>query len=253
MQPRVAGDLPPGSLDPREAAGCRGRSHVCPSPSAPPQHLALPRAAPLCLSSPVSSQAGASQRCPRAHSPLPCGTLPPWTYQELVADSEPPHCRCSWRAGTAPPASPGHRPGVNVQPRRPLPGHRCVTGWVWIPAACPGSWGSGMCPPCAGMRGQASPSSQVLGGRWLSPLLHPSYRLEPSREPRGHEVPLFWHHRGRSCRVALCNTTVAMVVATANTCVVGVTLAGHQAPAKASLTALHSWAEQRKYSNMFMS
>lgn len=166
------------------AAGARSTCAQHPlHPSSPQLSTGEP---PLCL----SSLAGASRHGPRAHSSLPCGTLSRWTYQELVADSEPPHCRCFWGAGSAPPGSPGRRPGVNVQPRRPLPGHRCVTGRVWMPAACPGSWGSGMCMEL-GCVGRHPPPARCLvaGGCHLFCTLAVVWNQAGS--PRARGCPCF--------------------------------------------------------------
>lgn len=92
-----AREIYPGVLGSSGGSGCRGRSHLCPSSPAPPQPLTLypgqtPSVCPSWL--------------------LPPSAVPRRTYQELVADSEPPHCRCFWGAGTVPPGSPGHRPGL---------------------------------------------------------------------------------------------------------------------------------------------
>lgn len=222
MQPGGTGNLPLGCQDPREAVGCRGRSRVCPSPPAPPQPLGLPRAAPLCLSSPVSSLVGASQRCPRAHSSLSRGALPRWTYQELVVVSEPPHCSCFWGAGTAPPGSLDTAPGLMFSRAGPslATGAWQVGCGCQRSAAAPG--GPERVPPARCWGAWAGIPLQT--GAWW-PAAVTSFaagcHLKPSREPRGQGLPLFWHRQGRSCRVALCNTAVAMIVATANTCVVG--------------------------------
>lgn len=197
-----AGDLPRGAWILGRQRLQRQISLVPIIPRTSPAPHTLPRADPLCL----SILALASQRCPTTDLPGAGSGLGAPSLQVFLG---------CWDCATREPWTP---PGVNVQPRRPLPGHRCVIGWVWMPAACPSSWGSRTCPPCTVL---AAPSSQVLGGWWLSPLSHPGCRLDSSGEPRGQGLPLFWHHPGKSCRVAFCNTTIAMVVATANTCVVG--------------------------------
>lgn len=176
----AAREIYPGVPGSSGGSGCRGRSHLCPSPPAPPQPLTLPSADPLCLSvHPGWCLPALSQ------SSFPAATMDlPGAGSGLGAPSLQVFLGC-WDCAAREPWTP---PGVNVQPRRPLPGHRCVTGWVWMPAACPGSWRSRTCPPCMVL---SAPSSQVLGGCGYHLCPTPAVAWTRAESPEARGCPCF--------------------------------------------------------------
>lgn len=211
-------------LGPSGAVGLQGQVPSVTTTLAPPQPLAtypawLVHSSTLCWSSfPVPM--------------MPCGTPPRWTYQEVVAGTEPPHGGCAGAAGALGAAllgSPGCCSGLMFTHAGPSLATRCVTqvggdagSQPWLmwdqdvsscrARFCVAMGQVGRCPPPA--------RHWMVGGRHLLHTLATAWaRLWITKwgHPEAMGEPLFWDQQAGCACVALCNMAVAVAVATANT------------------------------------